>query len=206
MPARRDRTGRLRPLRVPGSRGSAHTLSPPRRLSGGSNACHSRHTPLQRVRGPRIAQPEVDVRNRCARLPVTRRASARSDGRCRLARPRRSIKRRAASTAATRERFATGSDSRHNHLSSCDGSPAVARAYGRLYAAVGARSICSLRRPQSRRACLCTRGILAISLDCRTCLKSSRSDRIRLFAARGSMKSGFTLRTDRAAGSSENRY
>ena len=39
---RRDRTGRLRPGRGPGSRGSARTLPLPRRLSGGSNANHSR--------------------------------------------------------------------------------------------------------------------------------------------------------------------
>jgi len=69
----RDRTGRLRPLRVPGSRGSAHTLPPPRRLWGPSCNGHSRPVPLQLIRGPRIAQTEVAVRNRCARLPVTGR-------------------------------------------------------------------------------------------------------------------------------------
>jgi hypothetical protein len=39
----------------------------------GSHDGHSRPAPFVLVRGPRIAQPEVDVRNRSARLPVTAR-------------------------------------------------------------------------------------------------------------------------------------
>ena len=62
---------------------------------------------------------------------------------------------------------------------------AVARAYGRVYAAVGAARrkargrrawICSLLPPQWRRGCLCIRAIRTISLGCQKSLKSSGSD------------------------------
>ena len=65
---------------------------------------------------------------------------------------------------------------------------AVARAYGRVYAAVGAAG----RKARGRRAvdlfiaatavartCPCTRAIRTISLDCQECLRSSRSDPLR---------------------------
>ena len=105
--ARRKRTGRLRPLRVPGSRVSARTLPPPRRLSGASRAGHSRPAPLQLMPGPRIAQTEVDVRNRCGSTSghgAPRHAQTAAAAR--HARGGSSGQRRDASAAATRGRAA----------------------------------------------------------------------------------------------------
>jgi hypothetical protein len=93
-----------RPGRGPGSRAP---LVPYRPTStrGRAHARHSRHAPLLLVRGSRIAQAEVDVTNRSARLPVTARVGP-------LARPQPPgttaavTSGRTASAAATRARAA----------------------------------------------------------------------------------------------------
>ena len=90
------RPGRLRPLRVPGRRDSARALPLPTSTSGSSSRRPRAACTIRLIRRPRIAQSEVDVRNRCARLPVTVRV-----GTFRRPRPAGTTAARAGGAAAT---------------------------------------------------------------------------------------------------------